>query len=498
MSNDPSNDAPSTAEGTGGRVRTIESSPRMSEHEALMWAVEADPWMSPSGAALVLLDQPIDAERFRATMRHAVAVMPRLRQVVEPDSSLLSTPSWAPVETFDLDDHLQSVTLENGDERALYDLASELYAQGLDRTKPLWRFVMIDGLDHDFAAMWMLTHHVVADGIGQMRMAELYQSISPDGPVAPEVDLDAIIAEARAAHEAQADGGEDSTPDLKAVAGTAFGLAKFQFDMTRKLAGELAILPTDPGRIGDRVDDLMSMARGSIGQLIGSGDDEDASSPIWKTRSDQRVLDHVRLPLDQLKKAAKSQGSTINDAFLAGMVDAVVRYHEQRDVPLSGVNASFVLSTRRDNAAGGNSFTPVGLTLDGAAMTMAERISDIHEKVAAKRADAQKGGGLTALSGVARRLPTSVLSRAARSQSARIDVATSNLRSAPFPLYVANARVIGTVPQGPLAGTPCNATALSSENRFDIGLVMDPVAIAEPAAFRQCVADAFEDLLALA
>ena len=37
--------------------RTNESAARMSEHEALMWNIEKDPWLNPSGASVVLLDR---------------------------------------------------------------------------------------------------------------------------------------------------------------------------------------------------------------------------------------------------------------------------------------------------------------------------------------------------------------------------------------------------------------------------------------------------------
>ena len=34
-----------------------------------------------------------------------------------------------------------------GSERQLFDLAAQLYQEPFDRTRPLWRFVLIDGLD---------------------------------------------------------------------------------------------------------------------------------------------------------------------------------------------------------------------------------------------------------------------------------------------------------------------------------------------------------------
>ena len=69
--------------------------------------------------------------------------------------------------------------------------------------------------------------------------------------------------------------------------------------------------------------------------------------------------------------------------------------------------------------------------------------------------------------------------------------------SAPFTLYVSGARVLRIVTMGPVAGTACNATALSYENGFDIGLFIDPTAIEAPGDFRDAVDSAFQDLLTL-
>jgi hypothetical protein len=102
---------------------------------------------------------------------------------------------------------------------------------------------------------------------------------------------------------------------------------------------------------------------------------------------------------------------------------------------------------------------------------------------------------LGALSSVANLLPTSMVTRAARARAARLDFATSNLRGAPFTLYVSGARVLGVVTMGPVAGTACNATAMSYDGNFDIGMFMDPDAIAAPDAFRADVAAAFDDII---
>jgi hypothetical protein len=89
------------------RERETRFSDRMSDHEALMWNVEKDPWLNPSGASLTLLQGSVDAEHFRRTMRRAVAKLPRLYERVVPGLGRLAPPAWVPDPEFDIDFHVR-------------------------------------------------------------------------------------------------------------------------------------------------------------------------------------------------------------------------------------------------------------------------------------------------------------------------------------------------------------------------------------------------------
>ena len=480
------------------REREMRFSDRMSDHEALMWNIEKDPWLNPSGAAVTILQGSIDEEHFRRTLRRAVAKMPRLYERVVPGLGRLAPPAWVPDPEFDLDYHMRRLQLPKpGSDRQLFDLAAQLYQEPLDRTRPLWRFVVIDGLKGGRSAIWSIVHHAVADGIGQLRMAEMYQQLDPNDPPPDEIDLEAMVDAAVEAHHAKQLGG-DLTDGFAATLGQSLAhLVRRELGVVRRVAGEVVIWPADPKRARDTIDDAVGALTSTIGALTGSGNEVAGGSPLWKERSRHRHLEHVSVPLDELKAAAKRRGVTINDVFLAAMTEGAVRYHADRGVEVDAFNTSFVLSTRQDSAIGGNSFTPVPVQVPGGVMPLDERIADIHDRLAAKRESMSTGGGMGAMSGIANLLPTSVVTSAARAAAAKIDFATSNLRGAPFALYVSGARVLRIVSMGPVAGTACNATALSYENSFDVGLFIDPTAIDSPGDFRDAVEAAFVDILAV-
>lgn len=480
------------------KERDFEFAKRMTEHEALMWNIEKDPWLNPSGAALTILDQPLDMELFRRQVKFGVAKIPRLYQRVVPGLGRVSTPEWAPDAEFNLDYHVREIRLPApGTDEALFELAAQLYEEPLDRTRPLWRFVAISGLEGGRGALWTLTHHVISDGVGQLRMAELYQQLSRHEEPKPDVDLDAIIAEAVAASSASQAGGDLATSLAKTANRSFAHVARRQAGIARRLAGEVVLWPADPRRATEAAGGVVEAAKSAVGQLSGTSNKVHGGSPLWATRSRHRHLEHVRVPLDGLKTASKSLGGTVNDAFMVALVDGSARYHAKRGVEVEAFNTSYVLNTRTDNKVSGNSFTPVLVQVPGTKMSLQKRMAVLRKVVAEGRESAEHGGGISGLSGVINLLPTSVVTRTARSQAARIDFATSNLRGAPFPLYCAGAKVTDIVCMGPVAGTAANITAMSYDGNFEIGMFVDPKAIEDPADFRECVEASFADLLSI-
>jgi len=479
------------------REREFQASERMSEHEALMWNVEKDPWLNASGASLAMLDRPVDMDHLRRTLRAAIVRMPRLMERVVPGFGRLSTPAWAPDAEFDLDYHLQEIELPGaGTQRELFDLATRLYNEPLDRTRPLWRFVAISGLEDGAGALYVMMHHVIADGIGQMRMAEMYQQLSRDEPAPPEVDVEGVIARALASYHAKESGGDSDSSLADTVRHSVAHLARRQLGIARRVAGEMVLWPADPARASDRMSKIGETAVAAINQLAPSSDDDVHGSPLWTGRSRHRHLEHLSVRVADLKAAGHAVGGSLNDAFMAGLAEGAHRYHAEREAPVQTFNSSFVLSTRTDVKAGGNSFTPVPVRLPGGPMPVLERLRLVHQATEAAREKTGRTGGIGGLSGVANLLPTSVVTRAARAQGARIDFATSNLRGAPIELYCAKAKLLRIVVLGPVAATGANITAMSYCGTFDMGMFIDPEAITEPEAFRDHVEAAFADMFA--
>jgi hypothetical protein len=219
---------------------------------------------------------------------------------------------------------------------------------------------------------------------------------------------------------------------------------------------------------------------------------------LWTGRSARRHLELLNVSLDDARSTAKILGGSLNDVFLTALTSGAAAYHAARGAPTSNFNASFVVSTRSDAAEGGNAFTPLRVQLPGTPMPPVARFHAIRERIGHQRAALSGGGLMGNFARVVNLLPTSVTTRVARSQAARLDFATSNIRGSGRPVYIAGKRVTQIFAPGPVAGSAMIVVLLSYLDRMGVLFTMDPAAVEDPAALRADVGTAFDELFAAA
>ncbi|HUR78125.1 MAG TPA: wax ester/triacylglycerol synthase domain-containing protein [Acidimicrobiales bacterium] len=482
---------------TMDRNRELNFGRRMSDQEALMWNIEKDPWMNPNGSALTILDRPVDFDLMVAKIRYGLSRIPRLRERPVPGLGRLSPPVWATDPDFDLAYHMRHLALPApGSMRQLLDLITRLHEEPFDRTRPLWMFYAIEGLVDGEGALFSKQHHSVADGIGALRMAEVYTDLERDVARPPEVDLEAIFAEAVAAEQGELleAGADMSDSILDTATRTVRHNLRRQGGIVSRAAANVASVVTHPAKISDAVGGLVGEVR-SAADTAGGGRTTNASAPLFAKRSRRRHLEVLHVSLDDAKAAAKVLGGSVNDFFVAGAAIGALAYHAERKVDVEAINLTFVVSTRSDKGMGGNSFTPVPLQVPGEPAGIVERFAQVRDLMAQRRDSVSGRGAMSAIAGFANLLPTSVTTRVARDQAGKIDVATSNLRGAPFQTYMAGAKVLSLIPLGPVAGTAANLTTISNNGSMDMGLLIDPAAVEDPAGLARNISDAYTALL---
>ena len=502
---------------------------RMNDAEAIMWAVESDPFLRTDFTNITLLASAPDPARLRAGLEEAIRVFPPLRQRVARPPLGLAPPQWADDPDFDIRYHLRRLSLPPpGDLRQLLDLAAQLAAMPLDRARPLWELTVVEGLAGGRAAALQRLHHALTDGVGGMKLlrrvlertalaggatepAPAPAPVAPPDPVVwrhPEILSPADIT------PKPLDGWYDPTPGreewglverlaggLSEVSG-ALGYRLGQGITAARKGWELAA--TLPAASGDELRDLAERARRTAlsvaDQVMVSGG---PLSPLMVGRSLARQFETDTFELAPFRQAAQALDASRNAVFVAGVTGGLLAYHERMGAPCDALRMAIPVSLRGNSGpgaalavspVGGNRFAPARVVVPLGPKDPAKRVKAVSRTLAQVAAEP----GLTmaeGLAGLISLLPASVLVPALRAQARTVDFAASIVPGLRSGRFMAGAPVEASWPMGPRVGCAVNFTLLTCDDRLHLGVNLDPAAVADPAALMECVAESFGDLL---
>jgi WS/DGAT/MGAT family acyltransferase len=118
--------------------------------------------------ALALFEGPAPSYQDLASLYAArLSKVPRYRQVVRTVPLQIFRPAWADDEHFDIGHHLRhAVVPKPGRALQLHQMAAEIYAQPLDRSRPLWEAWLLEGVEAGRWGILFKVHHCMVDGVG--------------------------------------------------------------------------------------------------------------------------------------------------------------------------------------------------------------------------------------------------------------------------------------------------------------------------------------------
>ena len=451
----------------------------LSAWEALMWRTDGDYRTRSTGVMIELLDTEPDWDRLVAAHDRLTQRVPRLRErVIEPVVPLVA-PAWSPDPHFDLDYHLQRVRLPgDGSMAELHALTAQFASRPLDPERPPWEALLVLGVAGGQAAYLFKPHHSLSDGIGLLQLLDLAHSHGREPSPAddrqmpqprPTESPEGLLANRLANKAAHAPGGvlRDALTAAGRFAGdplgTTTGAVKFALSLRRVLMPPET--PHSPALAG-----------------AGSG----------------YRLDTFDVGFPELKAAGRAAGGSVNDAFLAGVLGGVRRYHEKLSLTVESMPVAIPVSLRTDaDPMGANRFAGARFVAPVGEPDPAARIESIHQFVADARMEPALGF-LDLLAPVLSRLPEIVLTRIAGGMTGLSDLQASNLGAIGRPLYLAGARVTRIYPMGPRPGIPAMVAMLSYDGTCCIAVNYDPEAVTDADAFCACLREGFGEVLALA
>jgi len=220
-------------------------------------------------------------------------------------------------------------------------------------------------------------------------------------------------------------------------------------------------------------------------------------SPVLGARGLGRRLDTFDVPLDDLKRAAKSVNGSVNDAFVAAVVGGLTRYHDHHGAAAAELRMTMPINLRTaSDDAGGNQFAPARFPVPALIEDPAQRMRAIGALVRGWR-DEPALRMTSTLAGVLNRLPTATTTALFGSMLKCIDFVTSNVPGAPIPVYLAGAGVEGFYAFAPPSGAALNVTLVSHCDRCCIGIVTDTAAVSDPDVLVDALRAGFDEIAAL-
>jgi diacylglycerol O-acyltransferase len=406
--------------------------------------------------------------------RQLPALTPLRRRLVEVPGGL-ARPFWSEAADVDLAYHIRRAAVPGpGGPQELAAMVVEMAERPLDRSRPLWEMLMVEGLAGGQVAMIAKLSHAMMDGMAGVRLMASLFNVSPEIPDPPVVD--------------------DATAD------------KFPGPL-ELLAGSVPWLMRRPLRA---LSAGLGSARWLLDALASRHNAEEKAPEVpvgrcWLNAplSPRRAIAWVTLPLADLREIGHAHDATVNDVLLAVLAGALRRYAEPRDLlpeqPLAaGVPVALPNEEGRDNAV---TAIVVGLATDEA--DPAARLFAIRDAMRRQRLrrGSTVGEDLRAWADVP---PPLIFSLAARAYT-DLDIeawitpicnlVVSNVPGPPQALYLAGAKLVAIYPLGPVfSGIALNVTAMGCGDGLDIGLVACREVLPDPWALAEALPEALAEL----
>jgi diacylglycerol O-acyltransferase / wax synthase len=427
--------------------------------------------------AVFPLDRAPDFEAFVTAVDRASRLVKRLRQRVLAPVVPISRPYWIVDPDFDIRYHARHVRLpDGGGRRALLDLAERVGQVPVDPARPLWEATLVDGLDDGSAAMLLKFHHAITDGAGGTQLLRALFTDEPDIP----------------AELPPAPGVEDVTA----------------LDVTRQRLGQLPL---------EAVAGVVGATRGAASALLGGLRSPRASlggvaeyaqslrrtmapgvepSPLLRRRGVRRRYLTFEVPFDDVRRAAKALGGTVNDVYIAAVAGGLARYHERLGTPVADIPISMPISVRRpEDPLDVNRFAGIRIAAPAGVPDVTERVRLIGLRVGAAREE-RAVEALSTLAPAASLLPMWLTESLLGGQQSQTDVQASNIPGWPDPVYVAGAQMTGSYSFGPLAGTAVMIVMTSYAGRCCMGVNVDAEAVTDPDLFETALQEAIDEVIA--
>jgi WS/DGAT/MGAT family acyltransferase len=412
---------------------------------------------------------------------------PILRCRLEEVALQLDKAYWVEDTHFSTNYHIARVALPKPQNwTALYDLFGQFHAQPLDRARPLWQIMMVEGLDRlegiprGSTALFLKIHHSVMDGKSALRLITSLHSLGPE-PDSPPL-ADALPAERPLEEEFQA-------PTWWEKYGRAWWHSiERPVDMVANLVKLMPqLLQTD--------DDSAPSEKRTVPQIR-------FNHPL----SADRVVGHLRLEMKKLRRIQKKYQCTINDIALCIVAGGMREYLSRHDeLPEDNLLTLMPIDIRRQKQDGtlGNHVTVAKVCLYTTIEDPHERLQAIHNDSTKGKKRSKKGDAHTLLKLVDDIHPAIILwlgqwlisSGHMEDLPTTVNTVVTNVPGLASDAYLAGAKLIDYLGFGPLApNVGLFHTVSSTPDHVNITFLSTRQFLDDGSDYNNCLAQSWAEL----
>ena len=394
-------------------------------------------------------DGGLTAEDVRRRISQRLAYVPRFRMRVREIPFALGRPVWVLDDHFDLDAHIRHCVLARpGSHAQLAELTARVLARPLDRARPLWEILVVDGLADGSVAIISKTHQALVDGHGALDITHVL--------------LDDEISEPTGSVD-QGWHPPAQPTDWELLAATLTGPIVHPLDALRSAT---ALASATATRMGASVTDAGRWAKDAVTAAV-SVVRTPVTSSLQTDVGPHRRFATVAVPLEDFQAVHRWAGGSVQDAIVTSIAGALRTWLQGRGAavdPSSVIRALIPISTANTGggAAGLSAFLvdlPIGesdplirlrrVSHDSAAFT------DVSRALGARTLVSIAGFGPATLHALGARLAAGISSRV-------YNVAIVNVPGPQRPLFAGRARLLASYPVMPLASGQALALGVTS------------------------------------
>ena len=342
-------------------------------------------------------------------------------------------------------------------ELAVLGLAAELIGAKMPRNRPLWAATLVTDMTPGEAALILVFHHVLADGVGGLAV------------------LASLI---------------DGVPEAVDPMFPQPGASRIQLavDAARGRIRSLRRMPAAVHRIGSAAAELRPAARAGV-----------ASTSLNRPTGARRSFAHIQANVNRIHRVAHAHRATVNDVVLTAVASALHRLLASRGERADAIVISVPFSARHQASAGdlGNQSGVIPLAIPGTG----DPATRLEAVAALTRAAKQESpGASTALLGPLFRLLARVgLYKWFISRQKMIHTFTSTLRGPETQLSLFGCPITDNLPLSvPTGNITVLFVVLSYAGNLVVTIAADPETCPDLLTLRELLTEEFESLEALA